>query len=113
MKRAIFAFVVVGLTIGLAGCVSQGGRGSSCGLGGGCQGGPEGCASCDGSACDPGDGWDDDWGDPGCRTRREQRARAEREAAAAGPATGAVTYPYYTLRGPRDFLARDYPRLGP
>ncbi len=29
-----------------------------------------------------------------------------------GPATAAVTYPYYTLRGPRDFFLDDPPRLG-
>ena len=31
----------------------------------------------------------------------------------AGPPTGAVTYPYYTNRGPRDFLADDPPSIGP
>ena len=30
-----------------------------------------------------------------------------------GPSTGAVTYPYYTLRGPRDFLARNPSPIGP
>jgi hypothetical protein len=38
---------------------------------------------------------------------------AEGEAAQAGPATGAVTYPYYTTRGPRDFLAKNPPSIGP
>lgn len=31
----------------------------------------------------------------------------------AGPPTGAVTYPYYTNRGPRDFLARRPLDIGP
>ena len=31
----------------------------------------------------------------------------------AGPATGAVTYPYYTTRGPRDFLAANPRDIGP
>ena len=31
----------------------------------------------------------------------------------AGPPTGAVAYPYYTTRGPRDFLARCPPSVGP
>ena len=31
----------------------------------------------------------------------------------AGPPTAAVTYPYYTVRGPRDFLMDDPPSLGP
>lgn len=30
-----------------------------------------------------------------------------------GPPTGAITYPYYTTRGPRDFLAQDLRPLGP
>jgi hypothetical protein len=30
-----------------------------------------------------------------------------------GPPTGAITYPYYTLRGPRDFLASDPRTIGP
>lgn len=30
-----------------------------------------------------------------------------------GPPTGAVTYPYYTNRGPRDFLARHPGNIGP
>jgi len=29
-----------------------------------------------------------------------------------GPPTGAYAYPYYTLHGPRDFLASDPPSLG-
>ncbi len=29
-----------------------------------------------------------------------------------GPPTGAVTYPYYTTRGPRDFLQNDPPSIG-
>ena len=31
----------------------------------------------------------------------------------AGPPTGAVAYPYYTTRGPRDFLAKNPPSIGP
>ena len=29
-----------------------------------------------------------------------------------GPASPQVTYPYYTTRGPRDFLASDPPSIG-
>ena len=32
---------------------------------------------------------------------------------AAGPPTGATTYPYYTNRGPRDYLARNPRSIGP
>ena len=31
----------------------------------------------------------------------------------AGPPTGAVAYPYYTTRGPRDFLAKKPASIGP
>jgi hypothetical protein len=31
----------------------------------------------------------------------------------AGPPVGTVAYPYYTLRGPRDFLASNPPSIGP
>ncbi|ADB16286.1 hypothetical protein Psta_1611 [Pirellula staleyi DSM 6068] len=30
-----------------------------------------------------------------------------------GPATGQVAYPYYTTRGPRDFLINNPPSIGP
>jgi hypothetical protein len=30
-----------------------------------------------------------------------------------GPPVGQVAYPYYTTRGPRDFLARNPPSIGP
>lgn len=30
-----------------------------------------------------------------------------------GPERGAVSFPYYTVRGPRDFLAADPPSIGP
>jgi hypothetical protein len=33
-------------------------------------------------------------------------------AGAAGPATAQVAYPYYTTRGPRDFLLNNPPTIG-
>ncbi len=44
--------------------------------------------------------------------RRRRNAGGEYEFA-AGPPTGGVTYPYYTNRGPRDFLARTPRDIGP
>lgn len=35
------------------------------------------------------------------------------DAFTAGPAMGAVSYPYYTVRGPRDFLATNPTPIGP
>ena len=34
-------------------------------------------------------------------------------ARASGPSMGAVEYPYYSLRGPRDFLATNPQPIGP
>lgn len=36
----------------------------------------------------------------------------EEEAAMGGPPTAAVAYPYYTLKGPRDFLTNNPPSIG-
>ncbi len=41
------------------------------------------------------------------------RGSAGTEVIEAGPPTGAVAYPYYTTRGPRDFLVNDPPSIGP
>jgi hypothetical protein len=61
-----------------------------------CGGAPGGCASCNG---------------------RLAARRAEKEAATAaeyaGPMGPQVTYPYYTNRGPRDFLAKNPRDIGP
>ena len=35
------------------------------------------------------------------------------DAFTPGPAMGAVSYPYYTMRGPRDFLATNPTPIGP
>ena len=49
-------------------------------------------------------------------TDEEKAALAASDYAATGPAgppTGAVAYPYYTTRGPRDFLAKNPASIGP
>jgi hypothetical protein len=107
MKRTIYALLATALLIGLSGCNYPHGRGNSGLMHGSCQDAPENCASCE-----------DDCDDPGrCRHCRGQGCdscrRGGREAVADGPATGAITYPYYTLRGPRDFLARNPRDVGP
>jgi hypothetical protein len=40
-------------------------------------------------------------------------ARRGAEQFTPGPPTGTVAYPYYTNRGPRDFLAENPPSIGP
>jgi hypothetical protein len=116
MKRAMFLLLAAALLAGSVGCVRQCGRRPLACMSGSCAQAPENCQSCDAGcdvSCDPGE-------DPGvpykvrkhaCRLRRAEEAPAE--APAAGPATGAITYPYYTTRGPRDFLAKNPPSIGP
>ena len=49
-----------------------------------------------------------------CRNVRPSRRGPSTEAASVpGPSMGAVTYPYYTVRGPRDFLVDNPPSIGP
>ncbi|MCC7083441.1 MAG: hypothetical protein IT427_00360 [Pirellulales bacterium] len=48
---------------------------------------------------------------PNCRDG--QQAVADQLGGPAGPPCGQVTYPYYTTRGPRDFLRNNPPRIGP
>jgi hypothetical protein len=88
-------------------------------------GGP--CESCGPGGCQPGCR---DCASGNCQTHvgrygglaKHHLTPAERAALAAsdygatqpaGPPTGAVAYPYYTTRGPRDFLAKKPPSIGP
>ena len=119
MKRAILLLSAVVLLAGLSGCVTQrGSRPWNC-MGGSCAQAPENCQSCAQAPencqscenCDNG-------GDPGrlrcrnCGGRGCDRCRAA-EVVESGPPAGTVTYPYYTTRGPRDFLAKSPRSIGP
>lgn len=125
MKRAIFSVVAVAVFVSLIGCISQHGRRPWACMGGSCAQAPENCQSCS----DPNDNTPDsgrigrcgglgsrlccrECGGRGCGLCCRDRG-AQEAAAPAGPATGAVTYPYYTTRGPRDFLAKNPPSIGP
>lgn len=46
-----------------------------------------------------------------CYENRGWRHQAP-ELGPEGPPVGTTAYPYYTLRGPRDFLANDPPSIG-
>lgn len=104
MKRALYSLLAVAL---LAGCATTNPMNGPCeprGVGlirGSAARAPETAAACD--ACDP-----DNPMDCGRCGRRGPSAGPY-----ADPPTGAVTYPYYTLRGPRDFLDRNPPSVGP
>ena len=90
MKRTVFSLLAVGFLILAVGCANEQGRHPLFG--------------CLGNHCD--------------KARAENDEGAEYpgqggQQAAAGQATGAVAYPYYTTRGPRDFLAKNPPSIGP
>jgi hypothetical protein len=53
--------------------------------------------------------------DPGCGGRhcRDRGGRGGPAMQPQQPPMAAITYPYYTLRGPRDFLQRESPPIGP
>ncbi len=112
MKRALFVLTAIAASAAMTGCCL-----TDC-LTGSCANAPENCASC-GEACGEtcGNGCDDPSNcgctgllgrDPNCRDGRMRRCDA-----APGPPTGTITYPYYTTRAPRDFLAADPPSIGP
>jgi hypothetical protein len=82
-----------------AACQGCGGRGCHLcgGRGHGGHGGPGG----------PGGAYGDPNGNPYADPYAGQMQ------AAPGPGAGAVAYPYYTTRGPRDFLINNPPSIGP
>ena len=85
MKRTCLAFVVVGLLAFLTGgCVLDAHH-----------------PACDGPQC------------PRCQQGSQGSQGAVVGAPGAGPAAGAVTYPYYTTRGPRDYFDKNPESVGP
>lgn len=111
MRKFALVLAAAVMMAGAAGCAVHRPK-SHCGVdgcGSGCNGACNGACDgdCDdghvnckpalfhGSQCRYGECGPNDPGDP------------------AGPPTGAVTYPYYTTRGPRDFLANNPPGVGP
>jgi hypothetical protein len=123
MKRAMFSVMTLIVLAGLTGCASQQGRHAMMASNEGCNSGQcanataEGCqsgtAACE-SSCENGRVPLRDRLGCLCKGRAGQEVAEEAPAApAAGPATGAVTYPYYTIRGPRDFYAKNPRSIGP
>jgi hypothetical protein len=109
MKRALIAFFVASVVTTLSGCLrdqvvangngpqgpvaQRDGQVMPCGWFQRGDGPPKVCPRCGGNHCRP--------------------AVANHQAPPAGPPTGQVTYPYYTLRGPRDFLQTVPTPIGP
>lgn len=98
MKRTLFLLLAVSMVAVLTGCCGNcacrgaNGGGMTGLIRGSCVNGPDVCQRCG----------------PGSRG-----GRGSNEVFDPGPPTGAVTYPYYTVRGPRDFLAQDPRPTGP
>ena len=101
MRHALYLMLVAGVFASLIGCGCQRSalspqcQGLCSWLRGSCDRAPENCQECD--PCIP------------CRPQRCRRCAAND----CGPATGAIAYPYYTTRGPRDFLAENPNSIGP
>ncbi|MBX7165323.1 MAG: hypothetical protein K1X74_03150 [Pirellulales bacterium] len=134
MKRAILAAFLMAVVSSSTGCclldaIFCGGGCWGCGGCGGCGGGCGGCYdegySCDdGCGCDGGCGGGGGYyggggGGGGCATcgyaqhGPRMMANGPEYGYAQGPPSAGVTYPYYTNRGPRDFLAQRPRSIGP
>lgn len=108
MKRALYTLLAAALLTGCAATNPMNGPTEPRGVGlirGSAARAPETAA-----ACDP--GGIVDCGRCGARHARGGPCGPGGPGIGAGP-TGAITYPYYTLRGPRDFLDRNPPSVGP
>ncbi len=110
MKRAAFGLLLAVVVTSSTGCCvidrlfhcnrGIGGGGCSSGCDSGYGGGPGGgCSSCGGQGGYAGEGLHGGGG--------------YADAGPPGPPSAQVTYPYYTTRGPRDFLASNPRDIGP
>ena len=129
MKRANFSLLTVLVLVSLAGCVRLqcgGGCGDGYCAGGGCADG--GCYSAEcrhgGPCCnDPNGGNDPNTCNDACPCGQKRcclcfrlfghHAAAKPQPAVATAPIGQVAYPYYTVRGPRDFLCKNPQTIGP
>ncbi|HYW80060.1 MAG TPA: hypothetical protein VE890_10815 [Thermoguttaceae bacterium] len=107
MKHVFLILLAVVVLAGLSGCRSHCGQGLTGCLSGSCAAAPENCSSC--SSCDTGPVGCNTCGGQGCQSCLGGRG----QACAPGPQMGAISYPYYTVRGPRDILARNPQSIGP
>ncbi len=108
MKRTFLAALVATIVTSSSGCCLMdrifhcgGCCGPAAAYGGcdSCGGGYGGCDSCGGGYGGGCDGCDGGYGGP--------------EVIDSGPQVGASAYPYYTTRGPRDYLTRNPRSIGP
>ncbi len=106
MKRIYFALAAAGLLVYLAGCCADGHCPSGCGsgCGGNCPQAAQG-----GGASD--EGFFSAYHGEGLHRPPAETQDQYQDAGAA--AAGAITYPYYTNRGPRDYFDRNPASIGP
>jgi hypothetical protein len=118
MKRCMLALLLGLLVSSSSGCclfdkiLGHGACNTCCGYPGcGPACGAGGC----GPACGPGGCGPGGCGNGGCLGCNDGGATEGMDdgSAYAGPPSAGVTYPYYTTRGPRDFLAKNPRSIGP
>jgi hypothetical protein len=113
MKRLYFAFAAAGLLVCLAGCcTADRHHDSGCGCDCDCPKGPI-AAPCSAAPCGPSPCVGRDGLQGEAVAEDEDGARRNAGAMGSGPPTGAITYPYYTNRGPRDYFDRNPQGIGP
>ncbi|MEX0937442.1 MAG: hypothetical protein WDZ59_06245 [Pirellulales bacterium] len=113
MRRASYAMAVLVAMIGGTGCcplkhylVHGGDCGACVDCGGGAHLGGAGCTECAGGLA--GAHGDGSGGHPLLHHHGPPATLGQQ----GGPPSGTVSYPYYTTRGPRDFLQKNPPGLG-
>lgn len=112
MKRIVMASALLFVTLLTVGCQSK--------MGGSCAGGQCGLlggGACAGGACEVGSGSAAQHGGPlGAIVSQHHAGPQSHMGASPGPAEGQASptygYPYYTTRGPRDFLNPNPPSIG-
>ena len=96
MRTALFALLVATALGATTGCSHLSGQSSCSDCSTGCADGA--CAQVPMNA--------------GVLPRLHGHHRQQDYASQPGPPSGAITYPYYTTRGPRDYLAAEPPSIG-
>jgi hypothetical protein len=134
MKRTMFLMLTAVLLAGMVGCAAHRGKwscadGTCVNMPGGCAQAGDCCGSAcegrgsvcegratDGAACDDCNGhcglWAKLCGWCKCKHGHKGPGRPPQDFN-AGPPAAQVAYPYYTVRGPRDFLAKNPSSIGP
>lgn len=119
MKSLAMALAAGVLIAGSLGCnglhklCGGGNCGAGCGdgnCGATCEDGSCGGECSDGSCGGGGHPWLGAGNKAGARPHRH--GELVMDPGPAGPPTGAVTYPYYTTRGPRDYFTNNPPSIG-